>query len=316
VQKLSSIRSFIIPQECGTVFYNFSLKEKTSWKIGGEVSAFIVCETIEELQKSLKFLDTNHINWIIIGQGSNLLIADGFINGVVLKLGKSFAKAQICGSKIIVGSAMFVPYLAHLSCFHGFKGLEHIVGIPGSLGGLITMNGGSMHKSISQNVNSVKVLNQNHEIVTLNNIDCRFNYRNSIFKYLTNNIILEAEIGMLESELTSVIRNEMIIILRTRKEKFPKAPSCGSVFKSDRTIYENFGGPGRIVEQLGFKGFQIGGAQVSTKHANFIINTKNAKANEILTIIEIIKERAAKNLHIELNTEVIYLNNDCKIQKL
>lgn len=306
----------LIPHNCGKTFYNYNIGEQTYWKIGGSVFAYIVCDTLGELQNAISFLESHSINWVILGEGSNLLVADGFIDGAVIRLGKSFSQANVSENIIKVGSAKYVPCLAHLACIKGFKGLEHIIGIPGSLGGLIVMNGGSLRQSISQYITSVKVLNEYNEIQTLSTSDCKFGYRDSIFRKSFRTVIVEAEFQFDQFGDSADIRNEMLGILSNRRGKFPKEPSGGSVFKSDENIFQRFGGPGKIVELLGFKGYRIGGAQVSEKHGNFIINLNNCTAGDVLRIIHKLRNEALRIFGVPLEAEVIYLNNECKFETI
>jgi UDP-N-acetylmuramate dehydrogenase len=172
----------------------------------------------------------------------------------------------------------------------GLSGLEHISGIPGSLGGLIYMNGGSLRRSISEAVASIKVLSNSGTSVIANR-DCGFRYRHSALQ-ANGAIVMGAELRLTQTGDPATIRREMLKIMRARAKKFPrKTPNCGSVFISDEPIYEEFGPPGKVLEDLGLKGTKVGGAEISTTHANFIINHGGATAEDVFALIALVRQK-------------------------
>jgi UDP-N-acetylmuramate dehydrogenase len=190
---------------------------------------------------------------------------------------------------------------------NGLAGHEHICGIPGTIGGLIYMNGGSMRRSISENLISVTSIDSWGEAHTRDAASCAFAYRYSIFHSLDE--IITAVSLRFEHGQPKTIRQKMLKILGDRRRKFPSQPNCGSVFKSDPKMYEIVGPPGQAIEQSGLKGLNIGGAQVSTLHANFIVNTGDAKAKDILTLINEVAARVEQTTGFKMDAEVIYVSS-------
>jgi UDP-N-acetylmuramate dehydrogenase len=199
-----------------------------------------------------------------------------------------------------------------MTCIAGLSGLEHVVGIPGTLGGLVSMNGGSQRKSISEVVEWVRAVDRDGHIRVLSKNNCGFSYRHSVFQD-TDLIIVEAALQLQYSE-SRIIHSNMLHNLRKRRSRFPlHLPNCGSIFRSTPEMYETIGSPGKIIEELQLKGCKIGGAEISRKHANFIVNKGRAKAQDVLRLIEIVRKRA-EALQVDLRCEVLYADVDGTIR--
>tara|TARA_Y100001968_G_C19399006_1_gene739969 strand:- start:480 stop:1106 length:627 start_codon:yes stop_codon:yes gene_type:complete len=189
----------------------------------------------------------------------------------------------------------------------GLTGAEHMAGIPGTLGGLVCMNGGSQRKAVGLAVCEVTSVSRNGELIHREGDDCGFGYRQSVFQ-CNGEIIGEVVLRFEHSHDRAEVRREILSILRSRRAKFPqKQPNCGSVFKSNPTMYAEVGPPGSIIEKLGFKGIRSGGAVVSETHANFIVNDGGASAVDVLNLIKIIKAAVQKQTGYELESEVRYV---------
>lgn len=298
--------------DVGVFKKNFYTKSLSNWKIGGICDIYIEPNNIKQLRNALDYLLKNKIPIIVIGNGTNILFDDKGFRGAILKLGNGFSYINCLNKYIICGASTYVPFLAKKTADLGLSGLEHIVGIPGYMGGLIAMNGGSQRKSISESIDYVKSIRiETGNEMIFNNNECNFSYRNSIFQ---NSQYIITEVGLkLEKKETNIIRDEMLKILHTRNIKFPrKLPNCGSVFKNDDVNFKNYGSPGSIVESLGLKGTKIGNAEISQKHANFIINLGNASSNDVLELIYKVQHAFKLKTRLQLQTEILYLNKDGK----
>ena len=281
---------------------NELLSRYCSWQIGGPADYICYPDSMFQLQILLEYVDINNIPFVVMGKGSNMLFSDEGISGVVIKLDRQWSGYKIKGSTITAQSGIFSPILARVAAENSLSGLSHIAGIPGNLGGLIVMNGGSLGNSIGDKIRDVKLMTIDGKINTYSGDECDFSYRHSRFQNI-NEIILEASIELEYGDM-SELRREMLAILRSRRKKFPRRqPSCGSVFKSPAEQYLMMGPPGRVVESLGLKGVVYGNAMISDKHANFMVNMGNARAVDILSLVKRVQDafyvKYSKPLHCE-----------------
>ncbi|PTP48083.1 UDP-N-acetylmuramate dehydrogenase [Vibrio splendidus] len=283
-----------------------NLAEKTYWKIGGECDFFYQPNNEIELKKTLT--ESNLTNLIIIGNGTNLLFDSLGYSGSVIKLGNDFDYIKKLDSKNIeVGGATWVPGMVRQLSLMGKGNLDHCIGIPATIGGLVAMNGGSQRRSISENIVSVKVMDYKGNISVIDNLDCQFSYRNSIF--LNEKLIILSVILKLNNIIPRSNRTNLLKILKERRTKFPrKKPNCGSVFKSSPELYKKVGPPGYIIESLGLKGFRIGDAMISKMHANFIVNMGCAESSDILSVVAYINDRCFEKYGFRMKAEAIYIS--------
>lgn len=299
----------ILALDIGQVCYEESLKHHNTWRIGGKAKVLVQPENIHQLSNILEFVHNAGLNHITIGSGSNLLFSDTGFDGVVIKMGSLMSQYRVDADMITAGVGISVPRLARLAQQAGLSGLEHAIGIPGTLGGLVAMNGGSLGHSIGDYVRTVRCVNTRGNQIELNQCDCDFSYRHSVF--LDNDLTI-AEVDLeLQNKSPRAIFIEMLDILRQRKRKFPRRqPNCGSVFKRNDKLYKTFGPPGKVIEDLGLKGVSVGDAQISHKHANFIINTGSTMACDVLELIQLIRQRVFEVTNIWLECEVRYVDSD------
>jgi UDP-N-acetylmuramate dehydrogenase len=291
---------------------NVPLSTLSTWKIGEPVD-FLVEPFLEtQIREILVFCRAKEIPYLVIGKGSNLLFEDAGLRGVIIRIDRNFSEVSVREDVIVAQSGVFVPRLARLALRYGLSGLEHTVGIPGNLGGLLTMNGGSQRQNIGNSVKHVWGINTRGEVKVFNNEACSFEYRKSIFQSLKM-IITKVELK-LKKKCSKAIRQDMLSVLRSRREKFPrKEPNCGSVFKSRPGLYETVGPPGKVIEETGLKGFRIGNAEVSKRHANFIINNGGATSEDVLSLIGEIKSRVMKRFAVSLICEVMFVDTEGKL---
>jgi UDP-N-acetylmuramate dehydrogenase len=297
-------------------FISTSLSAFSWWKIGGPADCLVCVQNLADLKYVLTHLRENDVPYIILGEGTNILVDDMGFRGCVIKISRSFSKVTCKGGLMNFEAGNWVPQLSVNVARMGFSGLEHTVGIPASLGGLVAMNGGTKRKSISDHIHSVNVLDENIKIRLDLKKDCAFGYRTS--RYQKNkDIIVGVNFEFDKMRSYKIQRKEMLAILRERNLKFPrKMPSCGSVFKSSPELFSSYGPPGKIIEDLGFKGLKRGGVQVSNVHANFIINLGNGSSSEILSLVRDIHSSVYSKTGISMDPEFLYVHPEHAIIKV
>ncbi|OEF99528.1 UDP-N-acetylenolpyruvoylglucosamine reductase [Vulcanibacillus modesticaldus] len=282
----------------GEILENEPLSKHTTWKIGGPADVFIETKGKEELVKTINILNDNQVSWQVLGRGSNVLVSDKGFQGAIISLNKNFQEINFDGSVVQTEAGASLIRLANLAAKNGLTGLEFAGGIPGTIGGAIYMNAGAHGSDISQILESAEVLLDNGGIVTWRNTDFEFEYRTSILQR-KKAILLTAVFSLMQGD-RKIIAEDMARFKDRRRRTQPfNYPCTGSVFKNPPNDYA-----GRLIEQLGLKGFQIGGAQVSTIHANFIVNTGNATAKDVLSLIDYIKDKVYQEFQVVLESEV------------
>ncbi len=293
----------LLDLDVGRVIFSEPLKKHCTWKIGGPADALVEPETIEQLKMLRQYLYDNQIASITIGEGSNLLFDDRGFRGVVIKIGRMFSAIEIEKNIVRVQTGASASRLARKCGLAGLSGIEHIVGIPGTLGGLIAMNGGSLRKNIGDVVRSVEAINIKGQTRIFDRAECEFAYRKSVFQ--DSSWIIVRAVLELQKENPKAVHARMLECLRQRRTKFPRRlPNCGSVFLSTSKMYETIGPPGRVIEEAGLKGLSVGAAQVSQKHANFIINTGGATSQDVCRLVKKIRETVHQKTGAWLKCEV------------
>jgi UDP-N-acetylmuramate dehydrogenase len=300
-------REQLIRHDIGPFALDVSLANHNSWQIGGPADLLVEPDGAGQVATVVRLVHEHQIPLVVIGQGTNLLFDDAGLRGVVLKLGENFSAITIAGNRITAESGAWVPGLAHKAMRAGLAGLEHAIGIPGTIGGLVLMNGGSQRKGIGENVCRVKAVTREGETIELSRKECAFSYRSSALQGM-GAVVVEVE---LECERCDPrrIRGMMLADLRERRTKFPrKEPNCGSVFLSTGAMHQSVGPPGKIIEEAGLKGKRIGKAEVSCQHANFIVNRGGASSAEVLALIDYIRRTVKARIDFDLDCEVRYVS--------
>ncbi|HJO93987.1 MAG TPA: UDP-N-acetylmuramate dehydrogenase [Victivallales bacterium] len=294
--------------DVGNIKQNENLANHCTWKIGGPAKLLIEPLSIIQLKNVLQFSSKEEIPHVVIGRGSNLLFSDKGFYGIVIKLEAQFSNYSITGNKLISQAGAWVPGLCRTAAVSGLSGIEHTIGIPCTIGGLVYMNGGSLRKNIGESLIKIETINSMGEIKNYLPDECNFSYRHSIFQEL-NDVIITRVFLKLFPKNKHLIRKELLDILKTRRINFPlKQPSCGSVFKADEKMYNKIGPPGKVIDNLGLKGFRIGNAMISNKHANFFINLGGASSDDILALISYVSDKVYKATGFELSCEVKYVS--------
>lgn len=295
--------------DVGVCRFDAPLAAHSSWQIGGPADLLIEPRSIEQVARVVRFARRHAIPLVVIGQGTNLLFDDAGLAGIALKIGAGLARIEIRAGRIYAEGGVWMPELARQAMRAGLAGLEHTSGIPGTLGGLVLMNGGSQRKGIGENVRRVWVVDRDGRQVILDREACRFSYRHSALQG-TGAVIVKVELEC-ESGDPHHIRREMLADLRERRSKFPrKLPNCGSVFLSTAEMYATVGPPGQIIEQAGLKGTRLGRAEVSPRHANFIVNLGGASSADVLALIDLIRATVLAKIGFALQCEVRYVRPD------
>jgi UDP-N-acetylmuramate dehydrogenase len=283
----------------GKVKKNELLSQHTTMKIGGPADLLIEPSSLENIQKVMTFIKECQIPWRAIGRGSNLLVSDKGIEGVVIKLGSGLNHLDINESTITVGGGHSLVSLSTLISKKGLSGLEFASGIPGSVGGAVYMNAGAHGSDISKILTKAHILFEDGSIEWLSNDEMEFTYRTSVLQKNRPGIVLEAEFQLFKGDRTAIV-SQMQKNKDYRKETQPwNFPCAGSIFRNPLPNYA-----GKLIEEAGLKGFQIGGAKISEMHGNFIVNAGNATAKDVLDLIQYIKDKIFDLYGIKMETEV------------
>lgn len=295
---------------CGDgVHLNVDLSSHSLWKIGGYADCLLEPSSILELSKIIELFNSVDIPYIVFGSTSNLLFSDAGIRVPCIHIGARMSNVVLSKDLVHVQAGAWVPLLARNIMQAGLTGAEHICGIPGTIGGLICMNGGSQRQCIGDSILEVTSIDPYGNLIIRDNKSCKFSYRESIYKN-NKEIITSVKLRFNKGNKAD-IRSKMLSILSERRQKFPKnLPNCGSVFKSNPEMYSNIGPPGKIIEELGFKGILRGGARVSNLHSNFIINENSATAEDVISLINEIKDTVYNKTGYTMEVEARYINEE------
>ncbi|GAB6100373.1 UDP-N-acetylmuramate dehydrogenase [Halanaerocella petrolearia] len=285
----------------GEVLFEEPLKNHNSFKIGGLADALVIPNDKDDLGRLVTYLYQEEISYWIIGNGTNLLISDQGLTGVVIKLSR-LSKVEIEGNLVKAQAGVSLPTLATTVAKYGLSGLEFGRGLPASIGGAVVMNAGVKEQEIGEMITKVEVLSPSGQFQIYKSDELDFNYRNSSFQD-RQEIIVEVELE-LDSAKRQLIEERMNQKLAQRRENQPLSlPNAGCIFKNPP-----LDSAGRLIDEAGGKGLRVGDAQVSTKHANFIVNLGNATADDVLNLIQQVEELVDKEYGIQLVRELEVLN--------
>src|SRR5438876_68245 len=279
----------------GKLLENEPLARYTTWRIGGPARYLALPADTEDVVRALELAQERGLPWLVLGLGSNVLVKDGGFPGVVIRMGKGLDRFEMKGATAIVGAGMPTPILARRTADAGFVGIERFVGIPGTVGGGIFMNAGCHGAEFAEVVTEVTVMDAKGKVRQLSRKQISFKYRSSNI----DGLVLEAKL-VLGEESPAKLKELQAKLFRWRKAGTPfDQPCCGSTFT-------NPGGAksaGMLIDECSLKGFSVGGAQVSTRHANYIINKGTATANDVLRVIDHVRKTVAKKTGVTLELE-------------
>jgi len=286
----------VIPE--GQLLKDVPMKDHTSFRIGGPADLMVLPSEVEHIRHALKVCQKWNVPFMVMGNGSNLLVRDKGIRGVVIKIASTFNGVWIEGCCIRAQSGALLSAICKKALQAELKGLEFASGIPGTLGGAIVMNAGAYGGEIKDVVARARVMDTEGNELCLSNAELEFGYRTS-YVQKKRLIVLEAELALSPGRYED-IKAVMADLTRRRQEKQPLSlPSAGSVFMRPPGYFA-----GRLIEDSGLKGYRVGDAQVSEKHAGFIVNLGNATANDVLVLIEVIRQRVKEKYGVELTPEI------------
>ena len=302
----TSIRDELATHITGEIIYDTPLAKLTTYRIGGPAAAVVRPSSIEDVIRVRRFTHETNTPLLVLGLGSNVLIDDRGFDGIVLRIGKGLDHISGRRDEVgvwSVGAGLPTPLLARRSANAGLAGVHRLVGVPGTGGGGVFMNAGAHGQDFSQVVREIEVVDPEAEVRSIASRDIRWEYRRS---GLDGNIVVATKIA-LERGDRGQLEREIRQHFRWRKAGTPfDEPCCGSVFRNP-PVTDRADGPrtaGQLIDACGLKGFRIGGAQVSLKHANYIVNVGDARAADVLAVIDAVRERVLKEYGVELQLEV------------
>ncbi|CCQ97958.1 UDP-N-acetylenolpyruvoylglucosamine reductase [[Clostridium] ultunense Esp] len=302
--EISKLYTLFKDKSFGEILFDEPMKNHTSFKIGGPADIMVIPNTEREVIESIKFCRDNHIKYFIMGNGTNLLVKDTGIRGVVIKIANGFDNIEIDGNKVICQSGTLISVIAKEALRQSLAGFEFASGIPGTIGGAITMNAGAYGGEMKDIVTKVRVLDKNNNVVELTNGEMNFRYRGStvIDQEL---VVLGVELELEEGEY-SQIEEKMKDLTHRRVSKQPlDLPSGGSTFKRPTGFYA-----GKLIDDAGLRGIRYGDAQISEKHCGFMVNRGEATFDEVFTLIKTVQKIVYDKFNIMLEPEIKIIGDD------
>lgn len=273
----------------------------TTLKVGGPAALMALPTTEQQLVSTVKLAMEEGIEPVVVGLGSNLLVDDHGLNSLVVKTAPQMNRCEVNDTVVTACAGSPLAQVANAAAGFGLTGMEFAHGIPGSLGGAVTMNAGAYGGELCQVVRSVRTMDRNGKLETLSAEQCLFSYRHSVFSD-GSRLVLSAELELQRGDETA-IREQMAELMARRKEKQPlEYPSAGSAFKRPEGMFA-----AALIDRCGLKGLRVGGAQVSEKHAGFIINSGGATCRDILGLMDLVRARVLRETGVELEAEIRYL---------
>ena len=280
------------------IFTDEPMCKHTTFKIGGNADIYVKPQDITELSKIIKICNLEREDYFILGNGSNLLVADDGYRGVVIQMYNNYNSIEVKGNSIVAEAGALMSRIAKVAYEHELTGLEFSAGIPGTIGGGTMMNAGAYGGELKDVITRVEAVSREGELYTLGKEDLEFEYRTSVFE--KNNSIVTKVTMELKRGLKAEIKARMDELSKARISKQPlEYPSAGSTFKRPEGYFA-----GKLIMDSGLRGKQIGGAKVSDKHCGFVINTGGATAKDVVDLIDFITEKVYADFGVRLDTEV------------
>lgn len=299
-----TLHNLFIDKKFGHVLFDEPMKNHTSFKIGGPADVMIIPTNEEELINTIKHCKANNIDYYIMGNGTNLLVKDGGMRGAVIKINDCLSNIRVNGNNIKTEAGALLTAVSRTAMANTLTGIEFANGIPGTIGGAVTMNAGAYGGEMKDVVKSVRAVDIDGNIVEYTNEEMNFRYRGS--KVVDDNLIvlsieLELHNGVLE-EIEATMKD--LTFKRTSKQPL-ELPSAGSTFKRPVGYFA-----GKLIEDSGLRGLRLGGAQVSEKHCGFVVNVDNATCKDVQQLIQVVQKTIKDNYNIDLETEIKLIGED------
>jgi len=281
-----------------SVIFNVAMSSYSTFRAGGKAEAICFINDLSMLTQVISFLDSEAIPWMTVGKGSNLLVTDKGISGAVIILKGALAEVhEESNHMVTAGGGLSTIKLLKYCVQHGLAGMEFMSGIPGTIGGAVIMNAGACGEEIGDRLQKVAIMTPEGKTEEIDRSQISFEYRNTS---IPKNTIVYSVSLCLEKDRRELIKKRVESNLNKRKVSQPlDMPSCGSVFKNPPGKFA-----GKLIEESGLKGMRIGGAMISSKHANFIVNAGNAKALDIIELIDIARKKVKEDSGVDLETEI------------
>ena len=283
----------------GIMYFNEPMRNHTSFRIGGPADVFIVPDDVNDVIETVSFAKSKCVPIYIVGNGTKLLVGDEGIKGMVIKIANTLDWLDISNEQIVAGAGAQLTKIAEIAEKTSLSGLEFAAGIPGTLGGAITMNASTYIGSISDTVKEVTAINmKTGESLNLSKKECGFTYRGSIFQK-GSMLILSAELRLAQGNKKEIKKTIKELIAKRIKTEPLDKPNAGSIFKNPKGA-----SAGKLIESVGLKGKRIGNAQISEKHANFIVNLGNARADDVHALVKLAQKEVKSKYGIDLIPEL------------
>ncbi len=276
---------------------NEPLRRYTAWKIGGPADALLEPKSVEELISAVRTAGEHGVPVTILGGGTNVLVLDGGIRGLTIRLAKSLTNVTVRGARVVADAGVLYPVLANTTAAAGLAGLEFATGIPGTVGGAVYMNAGAYGSETREVLDWADVFREG-EVVRMTNADLDLSYRHSVLHENPGWFVLRAGYALAPGDPVW-LKARIKEFRAQRMNGSPNKPSCGSTFKRPENDF-----PGRVIEAAGLKGTRVGQIEVSPVHANYLINHGGGTASDALKLIEIVRERVREEPGVELEMEV------------
>ncbi len=288
-------------EHIGTVLFQEPMSQHTSFHIGGPADILVIPDSVAGILRLLALAREQQLPVTVIGNGTNLLVRDKGIRGLVIKLGNALKDFQVEDKQVMFGSGLSLAFAAHIALEAGLTGMEFAAGIPGSVGGAVYMNAGAYDGEMKNIVTEVTILDRMGQSKTLSASDMAFGYRTSSIQG-TGSIILSMKVKLATGNKEQIAARMAELAERRRTKQPLELPSAGSTFKRPTG---NFAGT--LIDKAGLKGFSVGGAQVSVKHAGFIVNNGNATCADVLQLIATVQNRVFAFAGVHLEPEVLII---------
>jgi len=287
--------------DASRLILNAPMKEHTSFKIGGPAALLIDIASVDEILQVLEILNTNNAKYYVMGNGSNLLVDDNGYTGIIVKLADYLANVTIKDNQVTAEAGILLSTLSKIVAKESLIGFEFASGIPGTVGGAVTMNAGAYDGEMKDCVVSVKVLKEDGTVEEIVNEDMNFGYRMSDVK-VHNYIVLEATYKFEQGDPKVILEKTKDFTERRTSKQPLTLPSAGSMFKRPVGYYA-----GKLIDDSGLRGARIGDAQISEKHCGFVVNRGKATCKQVLDLIEMVRKVVMDKFGVMLETEVKYL---------
>ncbi len=276
---------------------NEPLKRYTAWKIGGPADVLLEPKSVEELTEAVRIAREHDVPVTILGGGTNVLILDGGIRGLTIRLAKSLTNVDVEGNRVFADAGVLYPVLANTTAAKGLAGLEFATGIPGTVGGAVYMNAGAYGSETREVLDWADVF-RDGEVVRMTNAELGLSYRHSILHENPGWLVLRAGYTLTPGD-PGELKARIKEFRAQRMNGSPNKPSCGSTFKRPENDF-----PGRVIEAAGLKGTRVGQIEVSPVHANYLINHGGGTARDALALMDLVREKVRKEVSVDLEPEV------------